>query len=342
MAYKDFINDFKKGITGDVLFFYGAEDYLMDWAVRQVIDRYVDEASRSIDVRSIEGDKLSAWDIMGEARTYSMFSEKRVIVVRNYLPLYRKGSDAGADDLLGFAKEKQDTSVVIFTLEGRYAGDLTSYAKKFIKAASAYEFAPLDRPDLKSFINRRVQGGGKIIGRRELDYLIDVSGYYLKGSSYSLTQLDADLAKMIKACDGDSISAGLIDELLIGETEKFVFDLVDAVVSGKRSKALSITEAIIHEEDGTFQVIALLTKQFEIMYDSLELSKDGYSISQMAKMTGVNEYRFKKAYMAAQRYRLSRIRELLVQLYNIDRDIKRGDIDKDIALELFAVTACPA
>lgn len=342
MSYRDFANDFKKGISGDVLFFYGAEDYLMDWAVRQVIERYVDESSRSLDVRQFEGDKLSAWDIMGEARTYSMFSEKRVIIVRNYLPLYKKASDAGADDLLKFAKEKQDTAVVIFVLEGRYAGDLTAYAKKLIKAASAYEFASLDKADLKSFITKRVHGGGRMIARRELEYLIDVSGYYLKGSGYTLTQLDADLEKMISACTEDSISAGLIDDLLVGETDKFVFDLVDAVTGGNRSKALSIAEAIIQEEDGSMQVLALLTKQFEIMYDSLELSKAGYSISQMAKMTGVNEFRFKKAYMAAGRYRMHRIRELLVQLYNIDRDIKRGDIDKDIALELFAVTACPS
>ncbi len=341
MSYKDFANDFKKGIMGDVLFFYGAEDYLMDWAVQQITGRYVDESSRNIDVRFFEGDKVSAWDIMGEARTYSMFSEKRVIIVRNYLPLYRKTADAGADDLLKFAKEKQDTSVVVFVLESRYADDLTAYAKKLIKAASAYEFASLDKADLKSFITKRVRAGGRIIARRELDYLIDVSGYYLKGSSYSLTQLDADLEKMINACSEDSITAGLIDELLVGETDKFVFDLVDAVTGGNRSKALSIAEAIIHEEDGSMQVLALLTKQFEIMYDSMELSKDGYSISQMAKMTGVNEFRFKKAYMAAGRYRMSRIKELLVQLYNIDRDIKRGDIDKDIALELFAATACP-
>ena len=59
MSYRDFANDFKKGISGDVLFFYGAEDYLMDWAVRQVIERYVDESSRSLDVRQFEGDKLT-------------------------------------------------------------------------------------------------------------------------------------------------------------------------------------------------------------------------------------------------------------------------------------------
>ena len=89
------------------------------------------------------------------------------------------------------------------------------------------------------------------------------------------------------------------------------------------------------------QVLALLTKQFEIMYDSLELSDRGYSISAMAKKTGVNEFRFKRAYSAAGRYSRRRIKKILTDLYNTDRDIKRGNIDKDTALELLAVSACP-
>ena len=88
-------------------------------------------------------------------------------------------------------------------------------------------------------------------------------------------------------------------------------------------------------------VLALLTKQFEIMYDALELSEQGYSITQMAKKTGTNEYRFKKAFAAAGRYSRSRIRRILTDIYNADRDIKRGDIDKDVALELIAISACP-
>ena len=113
------------------------------------------------------------------------------------------------------------------------------------------------------------------------------------------------------------------------------------MVGGNRARALAITETIINEEDGSIQVIALLTKQFEIMYDALELSQKGMSISQMAKATGINEFRFKKAWQAAGAYSLSRIRKLLTELYNIDRDIKRGDIDKDTALELFVISAAP-
>ena len=341
MAYKDFVNDKNKGLLKDVLLFYGAEDFLMQWAVHSIVNEYVDDSARDIDLVHLEGDQVTAADIMAQARAYSMFSERRVIVVRNYLPLYRKASDPDADALLDFASGPQDSSVVMFVVESRYSSDLTSYGKKLAKACGAYEFARLERADLKAFITKRVHNGGRMIARRELEHMIDVTGYYNKDSRYDLAQLEKDIDKIVRACSSDSVSAQLIEEILIGDSDRFVFGLVDALVSGDRGKALEIAEAIIKEEDGSMAVLALLTKQFEIMYDAVELNEMGYSISRMAKKTGVNEFRFKRAFNAAGRYSKRRIGKILTELYNTDRDIKRGNIDKDVALELIAISACP-
>ena len=340
MAYKDFINDFRKDILKDVLFFYGAEDYLMEWAVSQIISRYVDDEWRSIDVKHIDGSSCSAYEIMGEARAYSMFSDKRVIVVRNYLPLYRKNSDAGSDELLDFAAGSQGSSVLVFLLESRFSGDMTAFGKKMLKAAGSYDFARLERADLKAFISKRIQAGKKLIARREMEFLIDVTGYYNRDSSYTLTQLDSDLSKIVRACAGDEVTRDIIEDLLTGDEDRYVFNLVDALVSGSLARALEITETIIREEDGAMPVTALLTKQFEIMYDAIELNEKGYSISQMAKKTGINEFRFKRAFNAAGRYSKRRIGKILTDLYNTDRDIKSGNIDNDVALELIAISAC--
>lgn len=341
MAYKDFVNDKNKGILKDVLLFYGAEDFLMEWAVESLISDYVDEEYRYLDVIRLEGENVTAAEIMAEARAYSMFSDRHIVVVRNYLPLYRSAADIHGDELLSFASSPQDQSKVIFVIESRYSADLSSYGKKLAKACSSYEFARLEKADLKAFITKRVHSAGKMISRRGLEHIMDVSGYYNRDSGYDLSQLDTDISKIVKACEGDDISESLIEEILIGDSDRFVFNLVDALVAGNRGKALETAEAIIRDDDGAMAVLALLTKQFEIMYDALELSEKGYSISQMAKKTGINEYRFKKAFSAAGRYSRSRLRRILTDIYNTDRDIKRGDIDKDVALELIAISACP-
>ena len=340
MAYRDFVNDKNKGLLKDVLLFYGAEDFLMEWAVESIISEYVDTDSRYLDVIRLEGDNVTAADIMAEARAYSMFSDKRVVIARNYQPLYRGVPDIHGEELLEFAAAPQEQSVVVFIVDSS-SPELSAYGKKLAKACGAYEFSRLDKADLKAFITKRIHNANKMISRRSLEHIMDVSGYYNKGSGYDLAQLDRDIAKIVKACEGDDISEDLIEEILIGDSDRFVFNLVDALVAGDRGKALDIAEAIIRDEDGAMAVLALLTKQFEIMYDALELSEQGYSITQMAKKTGTNEYRFKKAFAAAGRYSRSRIRRILTDIYNADRDIKRGDIDKDVALELIAISACP-
>lgn len=341
MSYKEFANDHKKGITGDTLFFYGAEDYLMNWARDLIVRDNVPEESRDLDFISLDGETVTAYDIMSEARVYSMFSDKRVIVVNNYLPLWSKAADAGSDELKSFVSTPLDTSILIFILDASHSGNITAFGKQMIKACSSYEFARLEKADLKAFINKRIHAASKMIAGRELEHLINVSGYYNRDSMYDLAGLDKDISKLVKAATGDEISAGLIEDILMGDSDRFVFNLVDALTSGDRGRALAIAEAIIRDEDGAMPALALLTKQFEIMYDALELSRDGASISSMAKKTGVNEYRFKRAYSAANKYSRTQIRKILEDLYNADRDIKRGDIDKDIALELFAVSACP-
>jgi len=286
MAYKDFANDKKKGILKDVLLFYGAEDFLMNWAIESIVNDYVDEAARDIDLIHLEGEQVTAADIMAQARAYSMFSERRVVIVRNYLPLFRKSADVNADELLDFSSKQQDSSVVIFVVESRYSPDLTAYGKKLAKACGAYEFTRLERADLKGFITKRVHNAGKMIARRELEHMIDVTGYYNKGSLYDLAQLEKDIDKIVRACSGDTISVQLIEDILIGDSDRFVFGLVDALVSGDKGKALAIAEAIIRDEDGSMAVLALLTKQFEIMYDAVELNEKGYSISQILRSDG--------------------------------------------------------
>ena len=244
MAYRDFVNDKNKGILKDVLLFYGAEDFLMEWAVESIISEYVDEDSRFLDVIRLEGDNVTAADIMSEARAYSMFSDKRVVIVRNYQPLYKGVTDIRGDELLEFAAAPQEQSVVVFIVDSS-SPELSAYGKKLAKACGAYEFSRLDKADLKAFITKRIHNANKMISRRGLEHIMDVSGYYNKGSGYDLAQLDRDIAKIVRACEGDDISEDLVEEILIGDSDRFVFNLVDALVAGDRGKALDIAEAII-------------------------------------------------------------------------------------------------
>lgn len=338
MAYKDFYNDYKAGKLGNTLFFYGEEDYLMDWASDLLINDNVDEMSRSLDLQIIDGENCTVSDITTAARAYSMFSERRVVIVRNYRPAYKKvGTRSDEEELLTLIGSDNDSSILIFTVDADKSGDINAFGKKLIKACNGYEFARLDRAELKGFIKKRVREAGNILGQREMDYMIDLSGYYNKNSEYYLKNIMADLDRINNACAGDQITIKLIEELMIGESDRFVFNLIDSMMAGNKRQSMSLATEIAKDESEVMKVIGLLIKQFEIMYDAIELTNEGMSIPQIAKVTKVNEFRLKKAYQAARQFSKARLKELLIGLYNIDKDIKSGNMGWELAFELFVV-----
>ncbi|MBR0373716.1 MAG: DNA polymerase III subunit delta [Mogibacterium sp.] len=341
-SYKDFYTDFNRGISGSVLFFYGDEDYLMRWAADLVIDSCTDESTRPFCLTELDGAECTLEQIIATARTISMFGGKRVILVWDFKPLYAAPDRAAQkfieDKLLDLAAVRSDDYVILFTLEHVYKARMTALAKKLSAVRqTGYEFPRLSRGELRQFIRKRVREGGRLINDRALEYMIDLSGYYLRDSEYTLTELNKDTAKLIHASD-DEITRDLIEDVMIGEGEKYAFALIDAVMEADRPRAMTIVQNILASDDNAaMRILSLLAGQYEMMYDALQLDRQRMSVREMAAALGVNEYRFNRAYGAARRMDLPKIKELLMELYDIDKRIKTGDMDKDVALELFVL-----
>ena len=58
------------------------------------------------------------------------------------------------------------------------------------------------------------------------------------------------------------------------------------------------------------------------------------SYEEIAKVLKVNSYRVKKALAASDKLSYKKIKNILSQLYETDRNIKTGLIDQNLALEL--------
>ena len=338
MSYKEFYSDYQKGNLGNCLFLHGAEDFLIDWAVESIVNKNLDDESKELDYQELNGETCAVSDIISSARAYSMFSEKRVVVVRNYIPLYKKqGEEAELNAILELAESDNDSCILIFAVDADKSANINAYGKKLMKACTTYEFTALDKGELQGFISKRVREAGNMMGRREMDYLIDLSGYYNRGSAYHLKDLHNDLLRINTACNGEQISISLIEELMVGEDDRYVFNLIDSMMSDDKRTTMSLLTAIVCDDESAMKSIGLITKQFEIMFDALDLESQGLSIAQMAKATGVNEYRFKKAYQSARKFSRSQMKDKLMSLYNIDRDVKSGNITAEDGIKLFAM-----
>lgn len=354
MSYKEFRKDLRSSMFNNVVMLTGKENFLVHWAVNQLKKKYGGKEFQAQNVHEFDGAQADIDEVIGMARTPSMFPGHRVLIVRNYPWLFQKkgkeelkefqeGAGARLLEYAAGADHSEYASMIIMTVDAQYYKDssprncgLTAYGKKLLQKSSGYEMNTLNRAELEGFIGKRVKAAGKQMTRNQLNYLIDLSGYYNEETVYRLDDLENDLHKILYSTEGEQITNEEIEDLMAGDADKFVFHLIDALMSGNRKTAITLTEHILYEDPkASFQVIGLLISQFEMMYDAHLAIEKGVDLKRMAKEIGVNEYRFKKAYGAAKKFRKNRIRDLLIQLYNADRDIKRGNLSDRAALEAF-------
>ena len=66
-----------------------------------------------------------------------------------------------------------------------------------------------------------------------------------------------------------------------------------------------------------------------------EMRADCFTQAQMHARLGIHEYRIKKTAPMAARYSSGKLRDILMKAYTVDREIKTGLIEPELALELF-------
>lgn len=332
---KDINND---GISGTV-FIYGEENYLIRWAVSEMIDKYAPFDERELKLVELYGDNIKASDIINAASTYSIVGGRRLVLVHNFMPLYNKAdasTELALNKIIDFASSNQNSSILVFELGSEWNKGSTKFKKNLIKVAKTYKMSRLNRNTLRAFIIKRLKTSGKYMSKRDIEDLIDMTGYLNRDSEYSIDEMDKDLRKIVESTDDVNITAEDAVDIMTGDEDKFIFNLIDELMKNNNGKAFNMFLNILaKDKDASMGILSLLTSQFEMMYDSLELEKEGLSIKTMANKLSVNEFRLRKAYKSAKRFSNKRLMNILTQIYNIDRDIKIGDISADDALGLF-------
>ena len=316
---------------------YGIEQYLVKWAVDTLVKKYVNPATLSMDYVILDEENASCSQVIEACETFSMFSERRVVWVRNFKPLT-------SDSAKGYSKEEikelaeytagsNDKTILIFSSEEIKASAILPTALK--KKAQCYHFDKIDKAELSSFAKKRFKTSGVEITARALQMLIEATGYFNKESDYRLFNFENDIQKVIAHSDGSKVTEQDIERTVSGDLDTFVFDMLDGISSNQKDKAFQILYNMLHSGSDPFSIIGAIVSQFELMLSVRQLREDGLDLSAMHKKLGSSEYRIKKLIPYANKYSVEKLKHTLSGIYEVDRNIKTGLLDGQLALEMF-------
>ena len=362
-AYEQLTADMKAGDIPAAVILSGREGYLVDFYAGRLIDQYITQSCRALDLVTLVRDELTADEIINSLETMPFLSERKVV----FLPEFFDEKGKMPKDIEKRQNARKELAEMIDRLDPKTtlllmtAADPSDYKaersvrnSEIYKAVSkqgrkgsgrVYDFGPLNRSQLSGFIGKRFRTAGKQFRPGIASMIIRETDYESRDNDYGLYELGNDLRKII-AYSGDApeITPDMVSAVLGTSPEKNVFRMIDAMVAGRKDEAFMLLHYLIQDGASEVSLLGMISGQLEIMLTACDMKDGGKSLTEIQKLLGggylgrekrIAEYRTKKALESGSRLGHERLKAALSNCYQAEKNIKSGLMPGRLALEYF-------
>ena len=333
----------QSGIFPRLILLCGKEDFLVDWSKDYLKGGLLNPATASLDLSVFSEDSIDADAIMFACDTPPLMSTRKLVIVEDSdiftAQAPRSMSSSETEKLIDYFPSIPDSTMLVFT--SSKPNKTKAIYKAISKSGIVYDFTPLDDGTLGGWMAKRFASAGKSANRSDMINFARMCGYGDSDRNYTLFNLENDLKLIFALYDKDTLSLSDMLDAVQGQGEINSFKLLDSAFGGDKGKALEILHSAIDiqapskEMGVVLSFLGLLISQLEIMTEGLERSEEGQSYYEIIKAMGVNEYRYKKAMSACKGKKASDLRRALFKAFEIEKNMKSGNMDGRLGLELF-------
>ncbi|MEK4487893.1 DNA polymerase III subunit delta [Psychrobacillus sp. FSL H8-0484] len=299
---------------------YGAEPFLIR-EHRNAILEGVDPFTISwLDMR-----ETTLQSAIEEARTMDLFGDTKTLILRDCYFLSTEVSKSklqhDLDMLLGYIDSPNPSTTLILIVSHEKLDKRKKVVKSLLKVANTFEAKPLRY--VQSFIQDRFKLEGKTISKDALFQMEQQLGY-------DLFLLHNEIQKLGLAYpDANQIEAWMLEEVMSRTLESDVFKLIERIIR-KQASALTILEDLFRLGEDAIKINLLIARQFRMIAQVKAAQAIGQKPSSIIK---ANPFVINIAEEQADLYSTEEVQSRLIECAELDVSMKRGLVDKQIALE---------
>lgn len=302
---------------------YGTEDFLIKREIDKIIKK---NQLQNCDINTYNLEETDLKNIIDDASTYSLFSDKRMIVVENsyiFTGSSKKGHDTKS--LEQYLKDKNHSNILIFTVNHEKLDSRKKIVTLIRENGIVLEFNEI--ANLNNLIS-------ELFGEYKIDYQTTRLLIDRVGNNLNLLNQEIKKIKTYKGTDY-FITEDDILNLTVKTIDIDIFHLIDNIILKNKEKALESYYEMIKLGEEPIKIIVMLANQFRLIYQVKNLKKQGLSIFDMMSVLGQKKYPIEKALEKGRSLTDEQLIKNIESLANLDIQIKTGKIDKNIGLELF-------
>ena len=273
-------------------------------------------------------------DVIIEAGYYSIFQEDKYIIVKN--ANFFGSSKLSEDDtnlLMNYLDNPQDNTIIIFVCNEKL--DLRKKITKLVK--DKYSLKVINNLKVYEIENRLkmyFQKNKMSIDEDSLKYIISNSL-----NNYDLIMMEVE--KLILYYNKPSnISYNDVLKISARNINTNNFLLVDAIVNNDLEKSLELYNDLKIMKVEPTVLISLIARDFRIMYNIKTMLNDNINEYTIMNELGLMDWQLNKYLQKVFPYKLEELKNVLIDLADLDLNIKNGKVDRFIGLELFILNMC--
>lgn len=303
-----------------IVFLYGVDTYRSRQKLNEIIEHYKKIHKSGLNLRYFETGNLNFQDFKNEIETYSMFREKKLIVLKDVF----SNKDFQEEFLKQGEKFVNSENIILISEEREI--DKNSHLFKFLeKNSKPQEFNLLEGEKLRLWVKNEFRKYQAQIEPKALEKLIDFIGSDLWQMSNEIKKL----ATFKSLVDRDDV------ELLVKpKIEADIFKTIEAIASKNKKRALKLLHNHLEQGDHPLYLLSMINFQFRnllVIKDLVEKYQPYYSI---IKKTKLKPFVVKKSYQLANKFTLIELKKIYQKIFQVDLGIKTGRIEPETALDL--------
>jgi len=313
-----------------VYLFHGSDTFIIKSKINNLINKLkVDD----FNVVNYDMEETNLKNALDDATTIPFMSDKKIVIIRNAYFLStekpKKDLNHDIDGLKKYLDNPVEETILVIAAPYEKLDERKAILKELKKIAEIVPCVPLKPQDSSAWIKRQ-------LGKENITIDNDALTEFLKRVENNTEVLFSETSKLLNFAEGmDRITLNTIKQVITKNVEDNVYEITNMILEGKQGRALEIyNDLVMHSED-PLRILGILVNKYREILHVKYLIQQGKDKTDVAQYYNASPGRAFYMMKNASAVKLNIVKKHLVKLEEIDYQIKTGQIDKRIGLELF-------
>lgn len=329
MKPEEFRKAIEKGDIGPLYFICGDESFLVEKGVKALMGRVVAADFRDFNLNVFYGRDCRGAEIVEAAQTLPMFSERRMVLVKD---AERLSAEALEVVVVGYLANPSPSTCLV--LQGEKPDQRKKFFQEFKKHGELVEFRRPYENQLSAFIREEAGRLGKRIEPATVELLVGLIGNNLR-------ELASQIEK-VATYAGDRPTITMDDVRAVASDSRIdsVFDLANALGGKNLPLALKSLHSMLGEGEAPLFILSMIIRHFRQIWMVRELLDKRVPAPEIGKTLRINPYFLEGMIVQGRKFSTNSLKRIFDRFFETDLALKSSGGKPDVLMERLVMDIC--